>query len=349
MSSTGARAGTARGLGFGGEGDGRRATIATPPSRHYLNDDNYATDEIIFDDRRQPAPRGSPAPPTEPTPGARRPPKPTPWLGYLILAGCFAGFGYSLYLTPGILAPLAVNPLIGPTSDSLVKSGAKVVCLINGPQQQWWRLVSPMWLHGGVVHLGTNLNMLVQLGFDLERQAGPLKFAIIYIFSSIFSMVASSLLSPQSVTVGASGALFGLFGAYLAELITNCHLLSFRDGLCAFASLGFSIAINLAIGLLPFIDNFAHIGGFLGGLLMGFVLLLHSDKRGEVRCKQVTGAVLASATYVVLLGAGITGVYFDVNLIQYCPQCSYMSCVPSPWWSCDVTTSTKMYCNSTLS
>ena len=78
-----------------------------------------------------------------------------------------------------------------------------------------------------------------------------LKFAIIYIFSSIFSMVASSLLSPQSVTVGASGALFGLFGAYLAELITNCHLLSFRDGLCAFASLGFSIAINLAIGLLP--------------------------------------------------------------------------------------------------
>ena len=148
MSSTGARAGTARGLSFGGEGDGRRATIATPPSRHYLNDDNYATDEIIFDDRRQPAPRGSPAPPTEPTPGARRPPKPTPWLGYLILAGCFAGFGYSLYITPGILAPLAVNPLIGPTSDSLVKSGAKVVCLINGPQQQWWRLVSPMCVCG---------------------------------------------------------------------------------------------------------------------------------------------------------------------------------------------------------
>ena len=87
----------------------------------------------------------------------------------------------------------------------------------------------------------------------------------------------------------------------------------------------------------------------LSAIAMGFVLLLHSDKRGEVRCKQVTGAVLASATYVVLLGAGITGMYFDVNLIQYCPQCSYMSCVPSPWWSCDVTTSTKMYCNNTLS
>jgi membrane associated rhomboid family serine protease len=77
------------------------------------------------------------------------------------------------------------------------------------------------------------------------------KFAIIYISASIFSMVTSALTTPQSVTVGASGALFGLFGAYLAELITNCHLLSFRDGFCAFMSLGFSIAINLAIGLLP--------------------------------------------------------------------------------------------------
>lgn len=78
-----------------------------------------------------------------------------------------------------------------------------------------------------------------------------MRFALIYIAGGIFSMVTSALFAPQSVTVGASGALFGLLGAYLAELITNCHLLSVKEGLCAFASLFFSIAINLAIGLLP--------------------------------------------------------------------------------------------------
>lgn len=104
--------------------------------------------------------------------GGKKPRKPLPKLGLFILAGCCAGFAYSLYITPGIIAPMAVNPLIGPTSDSLVASGAKVTCLITGPKQAWWRLVSPMWLHAGAIHLVTNMNMLAQLGFDLERQAG---------------------------------------------------------------------------------------------------------------------------------------------------------------------------------
>lgn len=188
--------------------------------------------------------------------------KKRPWIGYIIVIGCLAGFAYSLYITPGIIAPLAMNPLVGPTPDSLVASGAKVTCLIN-KGGEWWRLVSPMWLHAGVIHLVVNLNMLRQLGFDLERQAGKLKFTLIYVCGGVFSMVASAIFTPQSVTVGASGALFGLLGAYLAELITNCHLLSMREGCCAFVSLFFSIAINLAIGLVPFVDNFAHIGALL--------------------------------------------------------------------------------------
>jgi hypothetical protein len=111
--------------------------------------DEFASEEIVFDSR-QPIPRGSPPPPAGPVPGVKPPPKPRPWLGYLVLLGCLAGFGYSLYITPGIIAPLSVNPLVGPTSDSLVSAGAKVTCLINGPPREWWRLVSPMCV-GGVV------------------------------------------------------------------------------------------------------------------------------------------------------------------------------------------------------
>lgn len=277
--------------------------------------------------------------------GKKKPRKPVPKLGVLILAGCCAGFAYSLYITPGIIAPLAVNPLIGPTSDSLVSSGAKVACLINGPPQQWWRLVSPMWLHAGVIHLVTNMNMLAQLGFDLERQAGIVRFALIYIAGGVFSMVTSALFAPQSVTVGASGALFGLLGAYLAELITNCHLLSVKEGLCAFASLFFSIAINLAIGLLPFVDNFAHIGGLVGGMLLGFVTLLHTDRSGQLRCRQIVGACLAAIAYCVLLVGGIVLLWMRFDMVSSCPGCEYMSCVPAPWWSCDVANAAQlMYC-----
>ena len=118
---------------------------------------------------------------------------------------------------------------------------------------------------------------------------------------------------------------------------------------------GFASTSPLALGPSPqpppppypltqFIDNFAHIGGLIGGLLIGFVVLLHNDGRGELRCKQLSGAVLAGVTYVLMLGAGLTALYFNVNLIQYCPRCAYMSCVPSPWWSCDLVTTQPVYC-----
>lgn len=103
----------------------------------------------------------------------------------------------------------------------------------------------------------------------------------------------SSLFIRNSISVGASGALFGLLGAILSELITNwtiytnkvryaasafqfisVHLLDFSLQAASILTLLFVIAINLAVGILPHVDNFAHIGGFLTGFLLGFVLLI---------------------------------------------------------------------------
>jgi membrane associated rhomboid family serine protease len=83
--------------------------------------------------------------------------------------GCIAGFIVSIVKSNGF-APVEQNPMIGPTAAALIASGAKVTPLIVGGD--WWRLVSPMWLHAGVIHIATNLNMLYRVGFAFERGIG---------------------------------------------------------------------------------------------------------------------------------------------------------------------------------
>ncbi|OAY72499.1 RHOMBOID-like protein 3, partial [Ananas comosus] len=82
----------------------------------------------------------------------------------------------------------------------------------------------------------------------------------------VWRSVLSALLLRNSISVGASGALFGLLGSMLSELITNWTIYSNKAA--ALLTLLFIIAINLAIGILPHVDNFAHIGGFLTGFLL---------------------------------------------------------------------------------
>lgn len=92
-------------------------------------------------------------------------------------------------------------------------------------------------------------------------------------------------------------------------------------------------------------DNFAHIGGLLGGMLLGFVLLLHTDRTGALRCKQVAGAVMAAIAYCLLFTAGVMLLWFHIDMLKYCHDCQYMSCVPSPWWTCEADESAvSVYC-----
>ncbi|KAK8577511.1 hypothetical protein V6N13_027783 [Hibiscus sabdariffa] len=168
--------------------------------------------------------------------------------------------------------PLSENNLFGPSSSTLDKSGAlewtKVV--IN---HQAWRLITCMWLHAGVIHLLVNMLGLLVIGIYLEQQFGFVPVGIIYLMSGFGASVLSSLFIRNGISVGASGAVFGLLGAMLSELITNWTI--YRKKLVtSFILLAF-IGINLAMGLSPakHVDNFAHIGGLVTGFLLGFVLL----------------------------------------------------------------------------
>ncbi|KAJ6714505.1 RHOMBOID-LIKE PROTEIN 2 [Salix viminalis] len=149
--------------------------------------------------------------------------------------------------------PLKENPLFGPSSATLEKMGAlewnKVV---HG--DQGWRLITCMWLHAGVIHVLANMLSLVFIGIRLEQQFGFVRVGLIYLVSGFGGSILSSLFIQRNISVGASGALFGLLGAMLSELLTNWTIYS--NKIAALLTLVVIIAINLAVGILPHVDNF---------------------------------------------------------------------------------------------
>lgn len=129
-----------------------------------------------------------------------------------------------------------------------------------------------MWLHAGIIHLLANMFSLLFIGIRLEQEFGFLKIGLLYVLSGFGGSLLSSIGLQAKVSVGASGALFGLLGAMLSELIMNWTIYS--NKFAALLSLVFIIGLNLAVGFLPHVDGSAHVGGFLSGFLLGFILLI---------------------------------------------------------------------------
>ena len=137
--------------------------------------------------------------------------------------------------------------------------------LLNG---EIWRLVTPMFLHGSADHLIGNCVALYVLGMACEHAVGGTKMIGVYFLSGITGALTSVALSPGP-SVGASGAIFGLMAAVTAFLHHNDQLFRIRDKrifgvLLAWAA--YTIVTGFAT---PYVDNAAHVGGFIGGWLMG--------------------------------------------------------------------------------
>ena len=175
-----------------------------------------------------------------------------------------------------------------------------------GPATQdgeWWRLGTAMFLHFGVLHLLMNMWALWDAGQLVERMYGPLRFAVIYLLGGVagnlFSLVSHH---GQAVSGGASGAIFGLYGALLVYLWRERKILHPHEFRWLFwGASGFSVVIVIVGLLIPGIDNAAHIGGFLTGLVSG-VGLARSRQQGEaLRWRQRLLATTAFAIALILL------------------------------------------------
>lgn len=242
--------------------------------------------------------------------------------------------------------PLRQNPLFGPSSATLTKMGALVWEKVVH-RHQGWRLLSSMWLHAGVIHLVANMLCLLFIGMRLEQQFGYVRIGAIYVVSGVGGAVLSSLVVRNRVTVGASGALLGLLGAMLSELLTNWTI--YTNKAAAVATLLSVAAVNLVLGVLPHVDNLAHIGGFLAGFLLGFVVLMRPHLGWMERYGLPAGApctarkylayqwtLLAVAIIILLVGfaAGMAMLFRGANANDSCHWCHYLSCVPTARWNC---------------
>lgn len=190
-------------------------------------------------------------------------------------------------------------------TDVLLQFGAKYnPAIIEG---EWWRIISSMFLHIGFVHLLMNMFALYYLGIVVERIYGSVRFSIIYLLAGIGGGLTSFAFS-MSISAGASGAIFGLFGALLffGTIHKKIFLETMGRGIISV------IAINILIGFaVPGIDMGAHLGGLIAGFIAS--ALLHLPKKKN-RLIQV-GALFI---YIAMIsGLVVYGVYSTENSVAY--------------------------------
>jgi len=169
-----------------------------------------------------------------------------------------------------VLVWLAEELAGGSTSTRvLVEFGAKVNPLIE--QGEYWRLITPVFIHIGLMHLAFNMVALLTIGRIGEIVFGHTRFLAIYLISGVTGVLLSYLMT-RSLSAGASGAIFGIVGAMIAFGLRNRGTpgLNVRAQL---QSMLWIVAVNAVWGVAqPGIDNWGHAGGLLGGLVAGAAL-----------------------------------------------------------------------------
>ncbi|EDU42987.1 GlpG membrane protein [Pyrenophora tritici-repentis] len=146
---------------------------------------------------------------------------------------------------------------------------------------QWWRFITPIFLHAGLIHIGFNMLLQWTLGRDMEKEIGPLRFLLVYFSAGIFGFVLGGNYAPEGLTsVGCSGSLFGILALTMLDLLYNWS--TRRSPVKDLLFLLLDMAIAFVIGLLPGLDNFSHIGGFCMGLVLG-ICIIHSPQSLRAR------------------------------------------------------------------
>lgn len=231
-----------------------------------------------------------PVPPAGPVRIFRRPTSEPPYVTYFMIATCVLAF----------LGQLFTESTTG--ADLLAALGAKVNPLIVAGQ--YWRLFTPMWLHGSVLHIAFNMYALFIFGSNLERYYGHNRFLLLYLISGFAGNVISFMMTPRP-SLGSSTAIFGLLAAQAVFLYQNRTLI--QNARSLLMSTLMIAGINLLLGTSPGIDNWGHLGGLIGGLAFawsaGPIWTVQADFTGVSLVNQ------RSRRRVALVAVGVTLVF----------------------------------------
>lgn len=211
-------------------------------------------------------------------------------------------------VTPLSIALIAINVgifligrLVPELGDRMFAEGAqwRPAIEFNG---EWYRVFTAMFLHGSITHVLFNMWALYLFGPVLERRFGAASFGSLYLAAGLSGSAFYHVIGGANPAVGASGAIFGLFGALLAASYRQRHT---PAGRAVFGQLALLLAINLALPLIvPRIAWEAHLGGLIAGVIIAFVwdhMPLHG--RSAATGRVLTGvAVAAAALLAVFLG-----------------------------------------------
>jgi rhomboid protease GluP len=227
-------------------------------------------------------------------------------------------------LTVAIVACLAVEVAI--SRDAFIGEGAtlSVVYRMGGIHQpailagEWQRLIAAPFLHFGLLHLAMNGWAQWSLGAPIEFLVGPWRFLILWVGSALGASLTSLFFNESSVSAGASGAIFGLLGAFTTFIFFRKDVLpqpvprALRNGVLA------TLLLNLMISFIPSIDMAAHAGGFVTGAIMALGLVKRDRTTPPLPAR--AGRLRLAVAVLVVLGVGVTSLQERADLSLRAPR-----------------------------
>ncbi|XP_063971913.1 inactive rhomboid protein 1 isoform X3 [Diachasmimorpha longicaudata] len=189
---------------------------------------------------------------------------------------------------------------------------------------QFYRLFTTTFLHAGILHLAITLLVQYYLMRDLEKLTGSLRIALIYFTGALAGNLASAIFIPYRAEVGPAGAHFALLATLVVEVLNSWPML--RHPRRALSKLIMILAGLLILGILPWVDNYAHLFGFIFGFLaayalMPFITFGHYDRRRKVILIWVCLAVILS------LFALLIALFYNIPVYE-CEVCKLFNCIP---------------------
>lgn len=177
-----------------------------------------------------------------------------------------------------------------PNTESLISWGANFrPVTLDG---EWWRLITNCFLHIGVFHLLMNMYALLYIGLLLEPHLGRTRFISTYLLTGLAASITSLWWHDLTVRAGASGAIFGMYGVFLAMLTTNLIEKSARKALLT--SIVIFVGYNLLNGMKGGIDNAAHLGGLISGIVIGYTFIPSLKRNEDLKLKYTLVAILSA-------------------------------------------------------